>query len=820
MQRGWRMTFEMAGEAHRLSASRRGGDGEIWSLALGEGITHPDIDELVVAGKKGDQRAASRLREIVENGDPSVVGPAQAAYGRVMLARGEMNEAEPALRRALAADRAEGRLSDEMRDGTALIWALAVLQQRFADARAVLESLAATRDKYPEGQAKYADSEGLLAAETGDLRTALASYRKASRVSERLGRTGLADSAAENLARILAVMGRNEEAASILERLPSKEDPCAHASLTINRVDALMGTAMHNGDANDARISTALLDEQRATSACPDPHRRLIAAVDAARHALSVDARPAADVLVAALLRAESRAEDALTQAWRLDVLATWSLARGRSDDALKSFGEEAAIARSAGLWNEAFRGEIGTGEALLALGRHRQGIVHLKAAQTIQERTLESIPLGEGRGEFLSSHDEGVRHLVDALVDGGSAEEAMTVARVARATEANYSSRQDRLATLSTDQRRQWDGALERRARIRHAIEKEALEDWKLPAQALARVRADREIRADEARDALDSAYRLLIKNDSSRSLTLSAPRASEVQIVFFPGAKDWIAFTRTTSGVKARRFRSQALDSNEAASAVLEQLSCELATAHRVRIFPFGRADRVDWHAVYWRAMPLVSRIEVEYGLDLPDSPDRARIGGVATTALVIANPTGDLRAASDEGDLVARALDGWRVTHLNGNAATRDALLTALPEVGLFHYAGHAEVAGPSGALSALVLAGGARAQLGDLLTLPRLPSVVVLSACQAAATEANGVETGSAVTLGLAQAFLAVGARAVLAPTREVADTDAQSFMTTLYQDLASRGLSALSEAFRSATLQAVGRSSQSFRLIVP
>jgi tetratricopeptide (TPR) repeat protein len=142
-----------------------------------------------------------------------------------MLARGKMEQAEPALRHALDADRREGRISDEIREGSALVWALAVQQQRFAAARAVLESLKTGRDVDPEAAIHYSMSEGLLAAETNDLRNALASYRMALHSAERLARNGLENSAAEDLARILVMMGRSEEAVPILQRLPPKEDP-------------------------------------------------------------------------------------------------------------------------------------------------------------------------------------------------------------------------------------------------------------------------------------------------------------------------------------------------------------------------------------------------------------------------------------------------------------------------------------------------------------------------------------------------------------------------------------------------------------------
>jgi CHAT domain-containing protein len=167
--------------------------------------------------------------------------------------------------------------------------------------------------------------------------------------------------------------------------------------------------------------------------------------------------------------------------------------------------------------------------------------------------------------------------------------------------------------------------------------------------------------------------------------------------------------------------------------------------------------------------------------------------------------------------EGDLVGQALGGWRLTRLEGRAAERDALLQDLPRVALFHYAGHAAVAGPSSVASALITAGGARIELGDLLALPRIPDVVILSACAAAASGAG--DTAWSSTMGLAQAFLAAGARSVVAPTRDVSDAEARTFMATFYQSYGASGHATLAEAFRRAASAAAGTSAQSFRLIV-
>jgi cellulose synthase operon protein C len=824
MQDGWQLVFDIPRPASRLSATRPGDSREVWSLPLGEATLHPDIDDLVLAGKRGEPQAAARLREIADTGEATRRAAAEMGYGRVMLARGDANQAVPALRRAMDLERAAGRASEEMRVGTVLVWALAEQQQRFVDARTVLEALATARDKYPEGRGWYAYEEGLLAAVTGDLRTALASYRAAARIGERLGQNVLTNNAAEDLALMLRELGRFDEAVTILERLPAKTDACAHASLMINRAEALAEAAARDKNIASTRVAAALADEQRATSACADPRRRLLAAVHSTRQALAIGDRATADAWVARLRAEPGRgtnagadATDPLSRALRAGLLGRWALTAGNARAALKSFDEQSGVAHAGGLRNERFRAEVGAGQALLALGRRAEAIRRLHVAQTLAQRMLEDVPIAEGRGEFLSSHDEGTRHLVDALVDGGAAGQAMAVARIARATEAGHAAKLDRLKALSAEQRRRWDEALERYAAIRRAIEQEATEEWKLPGATLARARADREIRADQARDALDAAYRLLVGQPTALE-DLPRPRKSEVAIAFFPGAKGWIVFCRTKAGVTAHRFGDEALDSNASASVVLDRLSAVLQSAQRAVVFTFGRSDRIDWHAVTWRGAPLISKLAVEYGLDLPGVRERPSASGTSTSALLVANPTGDLAAANREGDLVAKALGTWRVARLDGPTATRDSVLKALPEVALFHYAGHAEMAGPSGVSSALVLTGGARAQVGDLLALPRLPGVVVLSACQGAATAATVANGASASMMGLAQAFLAAGAQAVVASTREVADAEAQTFMATLYETIRTRGLETLPEAFRRAAIGAVGRSGQSFRLI--
>jgi hypothetical protein len=131
------------------------------------------------------------------------------------------------------------------------------------------------------------------------------------------------------------------------------------------------------------------------------------------------------------------------------------------------------------------------------------------------------------------------------------------------------------------------------------------------------------------------------------------------------------------------------------------------------------------------------------------------------------------------------VVGALQGlkeWKVTHLDRSTATRASMLAALPQARLLHYAGHAQLSGPQDLSSALLLNGGARVELGDLLAAPSLPDLVFLSACEAAGT---GTTESQPSLMGLAQAFIAAGSRVAIAPTRPIRDEDARIFVAAFY-----------------------------------
>ena len=345
-----------------------------------------------------------------------------------------------------------------------------------------------------------------------------------------------------------------------------------------------------------------------------------------------------------------------------------------------------------------------------MALGRRTLAVQRFRAAHGLLDRALQGIPLTEGRGEFLSGHLEAVRYLVDALVRDGHVAEALNVARLTRSAEVTAAARLDRLSRLSVAERRRWDETLESYAHIRRALENEAADEWKLPASSLARARAERRARAEQARDALDRAYALLVeqtlvsreRHPTSRRTPRSWPSpARPVSIAGSPSGRPAKASAR-------KYFPSGRLTSSASAAPVLESFSRELGLASRVRILAYGETDSA------WT------------GTSSPGRGNRSSPPGRSNTRWMSARQRpraaprwlegcssrhqSDRRPGCDSGRrrcrrevAVVTAARSFR--RLDGPAATRDALLAALTDTEFLHYAGHAEVTGPSGISSAL-------------------------------------------------------------------------------------------------------------------
>jgi CHAT domain-containing protein len=172
------------------------------------------------------------------------------------------------------------------------------------------------------------------------------------------------------------------------------------------------------------------------------------------------------------------------------------------------------------------------------------------------------------------------------------------------------------------------------------------------------------------------------------------------------------------------------------------------------------------------------------VAYSLDLAKRSESSSRRG-RPVALVVFNPTRDLRTADTEAETVAAAIErwpGWTLTSVHGSDAKAGKVRDALAAASFFHYAGHGSFGGFAGWSSELPLANQSRLTLSDILALPHTPDSVVLSACDAGRTSEEAPGEG----VGLANAFLLAGAKEVVAARQLIPDSSANELMAEMYR----------------------------------
>jgi hypothetical protein len=799
-----------AGRRELHVEARAGGTRSRFRLTLAAApVMPPALAETERLAKAGDiDKAAAAARAALAKAPAAEAGPLRARLGRLAMARGDARAAVLELRAALAAGRTAGHVSRALDDGLALAFVLLVMQDKLADAAGLLAELRGLAGEQPVGTGDLYYFDALLAERSGDQRRALGLYREAVERSERLGVQRSEAVAREGLAALLAWFGRGDEALAAFRALlavSGEITPCEQAVQRVNLAwTALVARWSAAGDepvitsANDPR---PLLAEAREAvlAKCADPFPQRHALLNEALYALETGDAQLARRRQEELGRLQG-GRTAAAAVWEAELAAKLELGLGgrHAKRALALFQRQAQLAQAAGFVEGVVRAETGQARALLALGRRPQAIGRFRAADARLAGLVAAIPLGEGRDSFAHARQSSARQLVSALVEAGQAADAARSARTARARALRAAAQPGRLEALSPADRTRYLAALGRYRVARAAIEDEAASDWKLSAVALAAARSRRARQEQAARLALDDAYRVL-RVGAATPFVPAAPAPGVLHLVYFPGEQgQWLGFAVTADATRVVRlgFVSPRAPASELGPRLLHPFAAELRAARRLRLFAYGAVESIDLHALPFEGQPLVERLPVEYGLDIGPPPPRP---SAPTRALIVANPSGDLPSSETEGRVVTAASPA--PTLLARSAAARTKVVALLPTVALFHYAGHGDFAGADGIDSSLRLGDG-RLSVGDILALPAVPTLVVISACEAA--RARERSTGA---VGVAHAFLLAGAAAAIAPTRPVRDTLAYMIVTEFYREGSPKTASSVAEALRKAQLSA-------------
>lgn len=766
---GLRLTVPVPEGARSLVVRAPGAEARV---ALAPPAAAPSFEAakaLRMGGHLDEARAAAEAALATAPGERGLL---LGELGRIARRQGRFADAVRLFGESMRHHRATGWTSDEVFDGVALVYTLTHEHRDLTLARATLDELGPTCSTWPAGRALTAYYEAILARETGDVMTALALLDEAAQGAERLEMAQQRLYVTQVRAGLLTSLGRASEAARVLdETLPSvaPDQACERATLLANlgwaRLLEREAGATGVDAATPLRRALELLSD-----GCSDPLlqadvlvNRALGAMDDGRAAEALEAIGAARALGVA---------DAEITFWSLDIEARAALAQGRAEAAVALFESLAARGRAARSPATVWRAELGAGRALQAAGRRDEAIAAWQRAEDVLETLAVRVPLGEGRGRFLGDREASARHLVGSLIARGGTREAFAAARRARARALRGAAWTSRLGALHAEGRRTWEAAVGRYLDERATLEREAAGAWELPEEAVQAAARSMDRRERAAERALE---RAVVSLGEPPPCT-TAPAPGELWLLPFPLPDGATLLAATSAGVQAIPLAAPGAEGLRAAIAAALR---EAAGVRVVDVLDYGPWRGLDVAALEIDGEPLLVRFPLRTRLDVERAPT-GHEGG----ALVVGDPRGDLPGAREEARGVAKALAPAMHTELLlGDAATATAVRAALPGAAILHYAGHGEAAGGDSLRSALPLAGGTRLRAGDVLAMGAVPGVVVLAGCETGAGDA----AAPGETLGLAQAFVLAGSRAVLAAARPVSDEGARALATHLHAD---------------------------------
>lgn len=611
---------------------------------------------------------------------------------------------------------------------------------------------------------------GLLASALGDLVTAEAHFASASRLAQRVDDVGMAFSAGEPWAIALAELGRATEARDVARRTTAMaidpSVPCAErAEIHVNAAWTAIRLAQAGMPYDPPHdLLDATLDDVGEGGHCPHPFQAENARINQALIHLLED-EPELAFEIVEQLRAN---DDPAWTPWVEELTAAVGVATGRWAQVPEL--EPPRQGDPVLTWLAALR----YAEQLERHGLDDAAIDAYAALEGRLDRAVRAVGVEANQERFLATRSIGARRLVDLLSRVGRRGEALCRARLAAARAVHSADRKARTAALTPEQRAAWTAGLVAHQQRRAELEASVAGDWQLSGDKLEHERsrrADRLQAADAEVDAL-----LGIDPAPRTCASLRPATAREPLLVAFEAVADTVVFL--ADGDVPREIRIPAGAELDRWGVELDAPLAALGDAERLTVVALGTATAIPIHALRVDGRVLVSELPIAYGLDLvargPVVPVRE--------ALIVADPGGDLDAASREAEQVEPHLRraGWDVVIRRGPAASRAGLLGALSGAGLLHYAGHG-VRGEDPWDSALRLADDGVLRIADILTQPVTPSRVVLAGCHTGARDRLSVTGG----LNLGRAFVLAGAEQVLVADGAVDDEVTLALSAALY-----------------------------------
>ena len=523
---------------------------------------------------------------------------------------------------------------------------------------------------------------------------------------------------------------------------------------------------------------------------------------------------------------------------WCMEFIGDVALLDGRAAEALERYTALERVAVREYAPDSQWRALVGRATGLEALERLPEALAAYAEADRLLDSAVLQVPIGAGRDTFLADRGRGPRRHVALLLRIGGPENrraALKIARRARARALRTLKQSTRLDALPAEKRELWAKRMGQFRRRRQALDRAVAHTRTAPLSQEKLARHRRQIRADfeQMLQTLDQAFALLDPMAHPSAEVQPVPGALMVLPFQLMGGR-WAIFVTDSTSSAPHVFLTEPLRTASAMRQGLwKAIFPYLGRGDHLRYLSYGDFRGIDIAEIVESApprgssKPSMARLPIVYALDLfrPPSSAPGIESPVVQNALIVTDPDGTLHTSRQVGATVAKRLRdaGWTVQLLVGEAATGEAVRKALSGVQLFHYSGHAVFAGWGGWESALRLAGDTRLTIGDVLALSEAPKRVVLSGCETGRASTNAPAGG----MGLAQAFVSVGAESVVATIRPVADVVAARVSLDLYQHGFARGrhrtvtaATALQQALSNLRQSEPNADWTAFRLIVP
>lgn len=446
------------------------------------------------------------------------------------------------------------------------------------------------------------------------------------------------------------------------------------------------------------------------------------------------------------------------------------------------AWGELEAAAHEVDDDDARWREQVRLGELLSKGGDQPGALAALELAEQRLDRLVRmQAVVGVARTATADRYLEGTTELVSLLVDQGQHERAFCVAREARARRRSAAAGLD---ALPKGQRE----AMREKIRVYHEHKRRAEQTQTLidarPRAQEPILRHDASRAVEEANALVDEVVEaLMLATASPRCDGLVPPAPGELLVGLYPCEDEWLLFAQgeheTSAAAVPAPTPAELVAGPSALGRLLAPIAGALAGATSVRVLADREAELVDVHSIPLDGRPLLARLPVTYGVELPvleppadQDPPRA---------LLLADPTGTLMSAKAEVEMIARELVDarWEVAVPRTSAAEASSELS-LSGYTLLHYAAHTATnedevrvwapypAGEAGRLPHLQVGPKARLEVHDILARRPVPPVAFLAGCKTGLVELDAGSTS------LALAFLLADGQQVVASRENVDD----------------------------------------------